>query len=78
MNSSVILSERLAAEHTIPTNRLIPLEIQNLDELKTDGEFDSGDYLSQFSDWGDTDFANHDPAALEAEFHAFFGAYGLL
>lgn len=46
-------------------------QIQNLDELGIDG----GDYLSQFPEWGDTDFAGHDPAVLEAEFQAVFGEY---
>jgi hypothetical protein len=51
-------------------------QIQNLDALEMDGGVDGGDYLSQFPEWGDADFANHDPAVLEAEFHALFGAYG--
>ncbi len=48
---------------------------QNLDELKMDGEIDGGNYLSQFPVWSVTEFANHDPAVLDAEFHALFGAY---
>ena len=44
-----------------------------------DGEIDGidgDDYLSQFPEWVDADFASHDPAVLEAEFRALFGAYG--
>jgi hypothetical protein len=48
---------------------------QTLDELEMAGDIDAGGYLSQFPEWGDTDFANHDPALLEAEFHALFEAY---
>jgi len=51
-------------------------QIQNLNEPGMDGEIDDGDYLPQFPEWVDTDFANHDQAILQAEFHALFGAYG--
>jgi hypothetical protein len=51
-------------------------QVQNFDAVQLEREIDSEDYLAQFPEWGDTDFANHDPAVLEAEFHALFGACG--